>query len=54
MSSLWSGSIEAGERANAEVLWQPCYGAGSSVKAAGLSLRGQRRAISSWCDVFAC
>ena len=40
MSNLWSGSIEADERVNAEVLWQPCHGAGPSVKAAGLSLHG--------------
>ena len=30
MSNLWSGSIEADERVNAEVLWQPCHGAGPS------------------------
>ena len=47
MSNLWSGSIEADERVNAEVLWQPCHGAGPSVKAAGLSLHLQRRAISA-------
>ncbi len=47
MSNLWSGSVEAGERANAEVQRQPCRCAGSSVKAAGLSLHMQRRAISA-------
>ena len=32
MSNLWSGSIEADERVNAEVLWQPCHGAGPSAE----------------------
>lgn len=35
------------KRANAEVQWQPCRCAGPSVKAAGLSLHLQRRAISA-------
>jgi hypothetical protein len=46
MSNLWSGSVEAGQRANAEVQEQPCFCAGPSAKAAGLSLNSQRRAIS--------
>ncbi len=47
ISNLWSGSEEAEERAYAEVQWQPCCCAGPSVKAAGLSLQSQRRAISA-------
>ena len=54
MSNLWSGSIEADERVNAEVLWQPCHGAGPSVKAAGLSLHGSGELSQAGMDFFAC
>ena len=47
MSRLWSGAEKHHKRANAEVQWQPCRCAGPSVKAAGLSLHLQRRAISA-------
>ena len=50
MSNLWSGSIEADERVNAEVLWQPCHGAGPSVKAAGLSLHGSGKLSQAGMD----
>ena len=42
-----AGAEKHHKRANAEVQWQPCRCAGPSVKAAGLSLHLQRRAISA-------
>lgn len=53
MSKLWSGSGEADERANAEVQGQPCRCAGSSVKAAGLSLLYSSGELSQlWCKFY--